>query len=487
MRSHRVLLFEDSEDSAELIIAELLRRAFGTPLQVVWFSARPDFEVGKDFWSDSFPIVCDANDPQIRGEVEPATRTGGTWWQGDFDGAILDVYHQKTGTRVGEEFALWLQHARFTGPVILCSAENLPPGQFPLLPLARCVMKGGPVSKGGASPPWVVEVCDTLLAGLGLCDTHGVRNVGARGRDPSTADNMHTYWAEAERLAAARGSTPGEGWSLWIGKDVAARARILGFLNQKELPFSALNLPEPLSAKTWGESLSEVLRRPHKRRPHAVWIDFGAGTAMRFADTLDQCLLVRTHAALHPFLSMVLLCDRMKDFNGEVRRDLLCTGTIVVDRKMIFDLPGLWAEERVERFAMLFQVMQPFWSVLMKRDRCVSQLTAAERANTAGKPIDEARLQKLQASLGQLDGVLASTGTLIEDTFDAFLNVLLIARTNSYIWGEGWRPPLVEWLGSYPLSGIPTSFSKFRRGLLNYLLAKGTIGHNVHVSLISVR
>ena len=488
MKLVRVLLFEDSKDTAELIIAELQKTASPVPLQVVWFSSRPDFEEGKEFWSDSFPLACQTNFPEIKGEGEAALRGDSTWWQGDFDGAILDVYDQKTGKRVGEEFALWLQHARFVGPVVLCSVQDLPPGQFPLLPLARCVTKSRTSPKGDGVPDWVREVSETLWAGLRFCEKNGVRNVGSRGRDPGATDSVRRYWGEAERLATREGSSPAEGWALWVGDDAAARERVLAFLNQKELPLDSLGLTEPLSPERWGASISSVFRHPLKRRPHALWIDWGRGRPMRLADTMEECRLAR-EKMLHPFLSIVLVCDRIRDINKDARKDLLRTGTVVVDRKMILELPGLWAEERVERFAMLFQVMRPFWSAIMDRDKCASELTTAEREQTAGYRAEELRLQELRARLQEKEERLAPVTTLTGDTFEALLNVLLIARSNSYIWGEGWRPSLAEWLGSYPLSGrdVTQSFSKYRKPLLNYLSARGAISDGVRNALISTR
>jgi hypothetical protein len=125
----------------------------------------------------------------------------------------------------------------------------------------------------------------------------------------------------------------------------------------------------------------------------------------------------------------------------------------------------------------------------MARDKCAAALANMRRHVDAGNKVDARCQTTLASELEEHDKKLDPAINLAEDTFEAFLNLLLIARSNSYIWGDGWRPSVGDWLGSYPLSGrdVTQSFSKYRRGLLNFLLAKERIDNLVHRTLISTK
>ena len=495
MQPIRILLFEDTEDDARAIIAQLKGHAGADPFQVVWFSSGPDFVAIRDFWSDSFPI---RSTPELVHIIGDTTRPvdANTWWQQDFDGAILDVYEHRKG-RVGELFARWLQHARFSGPVVIASVEDLPAGAFPFLPFVSCVTK---------RDEWIHQVCGRVVRGIRFCRSQAIAAVGARGRDPKRPDSVQLFWKEAEEQAKKNNREPEPAWSLWLGIDQYVRDRVLNFLGHEQINLDTFVPNCCVSVENWCDVISEVARwkstgedfasearkfnlssRVAKkiRWPGALWLDLGGRG--NISDIIEQCRRARLYG-VHPFMSIALLCERTTGIDEPLARQLLRNGVALVDRRAILETPGKWAEEIVERLGFFYQLMfmKPFWSRIVKWYDSSVRLRDGLRLRDAGWDVKQPAIEAVAKEEAERESNLDPAVPIVEELFRAYLGVLLIARSISYVAGDAQRPSVVGSLGSYPLSGsaVPQSFARNSKCWFRFLRHRDIISSSVYLSLV---
>lgn len=437
----RVLVFEDHAGDAKQIANELQRLA---PVLITWFKRVPGKLGARHAQSAYFPLeAATAELPRIGPTFEQMRRGKNRWWQADFDAAIVDVF--QGAQPAGEDFARWMEWARFYGPVALVTWYNHSTATFPLLP---CLVR---ISK--KDNDWHKRAVDVLDAHFETTPTGRQRvdatrpTVGTRGRDPADPECVKRYWQHLAPRAAQRADR----WlSLWVG-DPSAAKHVHNFLDQEDLQesFQGVWKEAIRAARHRGEFVDEARSWPlvlenaftlRLRCPNVVWIDCGTADCDVNA-TLAPVRAMHDRSWLRRPL-VVLLAERLAGLTADAQKELGHLGVVVVQRSLLLEQPARWAEETVEQFALALEVTR--------------------RAEKAGAN-DAYQIQ------------------LIEKLFQAYLRLLLIARSKRYVMGEKDIESVVRWLSAYPLSGevVKTSFQHFSNRSWKRLRAAGRISDAV--------
>lgn len=437
----RVLVFEDNPDDAELIANELQRLS---PVIITWFKRVPAKVGARSSSSAYFPLETQKGEEPKVGETfaELRREKKSTWWQADFDAAILDVF--QGDQPAGEDLARWLESPRFCGPVIQVTWYNHSAASFPFLPCLRRVSKN--------DADWRSRSIDILAAhfndhvGGGHSRDPRMPIVGARGRSPEDRECVKRYW---QYLAPRTGHRPKRWLSLWIGNSNDGRL-VHEFLDQEDLrqSFPGVWKQGIQVARHKNVFVSEtqswpfiVENAPGIRCPHVVWID--CGTECDINEALAPVQVMHERNVVRKPLT-VLLTERLAGLTAEVERRFGVLGVIAVERRLLLEEPARWAEETFEHFALVLEATG------RAEERQVS---------------DEYQLQ------------------LIEKLFHAYLRLLLIARGKRYVMGERAKAidSIVPWLSAYPVSGeiVNTNFQHLSVEWWKRLYAAGRISKMV--------
>ncbi|MEQ1853785.1 MAG: hypothetical protein ABMA01_19590, partial [Chthoniobacteraceae bacterium] len=218
-RTLTILVYEDDDVHVnQLITAFSKQLKNGTTVRLVWF--RDGFDRRND---DDDPNCYPARvKPEYVPTVielsakgtQPQSRGAQSWWQSEFDGAVLDIYDGDL-TPVGREFGDWLATAEFAGPVFVVSRLGHDTGWFTSLRNVRNGRKG--------DGRWAQNAVDFLLQNC----KPGQTLVNYRGREPKTL--LKEFDSAATRRAArGPGSPKLPPWDCcYFGEDSGA-ARALG-------------------------------------------------------------------------------------------------------------------------------------------------------------------------------------------------------------------------------------------------------------------
>jgi hypothetical protein len=426
-RSVRVLLYEDLRQDAHRIVRALQGRV-GLSLRVVWFKAEPGFRhgrkaaLGRDVWTDSFPLTLKRDVVvEVFANGKWRRQAGGQWWQSDFDAAVLDVYEEGR-IPAGENFARWLEHARFAGPVILASFHDLPASQFPQLPSMQMVNKH--------NDDWEEDVATRLYESLAPV---GVRIVNAAGQNPDDTTCVRMFWEHVKELSPHR--QPKRCRAFWYGDDHEFAKKILDALNHDVIAVKPLACVENGLLTDLKES-RRTLRDPW---PDFVWVDVGSKT-IELKTWLERLTLGTELPSPRPVV--VLVADRTEGLSASVETELTRQGIVCLRRAEIGQ-PGRWAVDTVDLFLSNLAIAK-------------QSLAGVNRSKDTKNRVDAA-----------------------EKLFRAYMRVLLIAQRQYYVSGNKThrRPSVLRWLGPYPISGTLANTGLEKIGHHWALLAQE---HRVH-------
>lgn len=434
-REVQVLLYEDTPaDGRRLSKAIVDSTPPDVTVRIVWFLHSPNFPEskvavendddedpgggGQGCWSDSFPLVAPQSlDVKVWSSGRWKPQRGHRWWQGDFDGAMLDVY-EGIDYKAGEDFARWLAYARFSGPVIMTSGYNLRPSKFPLLPGMEVLSKKGNLD-------WPALAAQRFWDAL---PPAGRRLVGMCGRNPKDPECVRRFWNYvSERRDPMRSTNPSR--SLWFGSDHPFAENVLNFLCHDLRDIRGSQSPD-----AWLNQLRNI-EIARSAWPDFVWTDCGANLKIEpWLHVVDQIDRLK-----HPTPVLVFLGDRLEDLTADQERALTISGGVCLTRSELTS-PGRWATNTVEQFVSILSSVDDKHMRVKKLNRQSgnsepSELKAAEAAHLAA----------------------------IERLLPAFFRLLLMARSNKYVTGDG-CPSIVDWFVPYPLSGlVTTTFEKSRK------------------------
>lgn len=425
-----ILLFEDQKRDGDLV-AEALQRAL--PSTLVWFRKVPSRLSLRYARYDYFPLEANSGEePQVRLFNAKSYKKGkARWWQGEFDGAILDLFQD--GQPVAADFLTWLQWARFLGPVVLATYYTHPTQHFPLLPGLERLSK--------REEHWQQKAVSLLLPGLHAYQ----QTVGGRGRDPSDRDCVKHYW---EYVSANAQDTPAKILSLWIGSDLEVRDQVTAFLGHDEI---TLRPGWAEAKKRWAARsakddpvgiLGEFLDRGG-RSPSVLWLDTGDADC----SLDDQRELIERLKRAVPKSFVALLANQLTGLTTDLERHFTRLGIITIDRAALLDQPARWAQETVDEFALHLEIARRV------EDR---------------PPLDPHRIR------------------CILKLFRSYFRLLLMARSKRYVSGQDLDkiygiPSIVPWLSGYPLStnAVKTSFDTYARQWANELRIADLVSDDV--------
>jgi hypothetical protein len=412
-RTPTILLFEDDDGDGQLVAGALQRRL---PCTLVWFrkvpiALSPDRSdapllnalLGRN---QSFPLDAAPGEvPQVRtANAASFTRGKSRWWQGDFDGAILDV--RQDGQPLALDFLGWLQWAGFLGPVVVATLYAHPTQHFPRLPGIERLSKH--------EEQWQDKAVSLLMPGLNLHP----QPVGARGRDPEDRGCVERYW---QHVAVTAQDTPGTHRSLWVGEDQTVRNAVTAFCCHDEI-----------TRRSGWEKAREVWRGWRSKRddpigilgeflgskgryPVVVWLDAGEGEC----DLQDRWELLQRFKTAVPKSFVALLAHELRGFTTEVEQHFTRMGIIAINRAVLLGEPARWAQQTADEFALDLEIVRRV------DDR---------------PPTDPYRVRCLLK------------------LFRSYFRLLLMARSKRYVSGQNPGnkkesiPSIVPWLSSDPLA-----------------------------------
>lgn len=487
MKKHKtpisILLFEDQREHAIALGKQLETAApENWDLKVVWFQQPPDFTSSRDIWSDAFPIRLSlgaADAPEILCGNTSCAETPQEWWQGDFDGAIFDIY--ASGAPVGEHFANWLQHARFSAPVILVSERDLPVCLFPFLPFAQRV------SKIGGQDKWGAEVAKRVVTAIQVCKANGIPSVGVRGRNPDNSMPLQHFWQEVRSQSPEH--PPKETRALWVGQDVELAKRVREFFVQNEVRSHYLS-SEQISVA----NCADILKRAGRsKRPDVIWFDCGSREVTINSAFISAFARIRTTApAKKPFLMLVVLSDRLYNLEPGAEAEFMRWGVLLVERNRLWNHPSSWAQQCAEAFATHHQLVGAYARDFLdaNEEEWRVRYLASKNSRT---PKQEKEFRDLAKRVPQnklaIRDLAPLAVPLLDNLFRSYLGVRVMARSNIYIVGDpaNHRPSLLQWLNSYPCAEttVATTFGKDASICWRSLQGQGRIAGEIAHALIS--
>lgn len=445
-----ILLFEDDDGDARLVADALQRRL---PCTVVWFrrvpaSLSPDRSdapllkalLGRN---QSFPLDAAAGElPQVRAANTSSFTPGKSrWWQGDFDGAILDV--RQDGQPLALDFLGWLQWAGFLGPVVVTTLYAHPTQHFPLLSGLDRLSK--------QEEHWPDKAVSLLEPGLQLHP----QPVGAHGRDPEDRGCIERYW---QHVAVTAQHTPGAHRSLWVGEDQTIRNAVTAFCCHDEITRRAGWEAARNAWRSWRSTKDDPVGAlgefvgSRGRYPAVVWLDAGDGEC----DLQDRWELLQRFKKAVPKSFVALLADELRGFTTEDERNLTRLGIVAIDRAALLGEPARWAQQTADEFALDLEIVRRV------DDRPPSDLYRRRC------------LLKLVRS---------------------YMRLLLLARKKRYVSGQSADnkkesiPSIVPWLSSNPLAVacvVNTSFDSDVRLWARELKNDGLVSEQV-LTLAGIR
>lgn len=430
-KSFYVLLYEDQESDKDEFIKSLKERAKqeGLCFWVVWFKHAFSYPSSQN--DNGFQLELQPHDepPELIELPDGGTPSKGkrTWWQGEFQGAILDIY--RMGDPVGEEYAEWLEHAKFNGPVVLTSVKNIPTARFFWLPNLERVTKD-------ASKTWINRSIDFLIHGLKFRDPQ-ISIVNPQGRDPNLILRDFYQCARMEFGGGIRQ------WRFfWVSEDHGLGEKLHNFFELSLITRSIWNgiYEEPITDH-WSDIIKRVDVIKTKqgqfkyKPPHVIWIDCGhtisAEDAKRVCKTLESISLIPL---------VFLLGDYVASLTQEIEDKLFYYGVCVLPRSLLDESPAQWAQGVIDRLTQVYQLYHPLHPYLLHSNT---------KKKAEKKPAESEIQKKYRIQMAK---------RLIQ----AYLPVYLMARAGMRIVGED-SANITSWLSTLPFA--PRLLAKTFRGL----------------------
>lgn len=358
----RILVFDDLAEHAQNIVdaartcASSLNSKNSDALSVecVWFSvqARPDY---RD-WPRRVPMIeTEATVFRSDGTQSVQSRE---WWQGDFQGAVIDEWNIPKNEKMGITFLNWLGFADFDGPVCIVSSRNTEAARRSSL--AKCI-----TLKKGSSWEWCQAAATYVLSDLTF-RPRMAPIVGSRGRNPTEAGVLREFFAgptKATRTCRV----------LWAGHDDTAREKVHAFIPNLEWSSQGAGF-------CWkSEDPDTYLTKARDDLCWFVCVDLGTETATDAAVTpiITAVRKLRSEHLLDPFV-IYLLADRV-DLSKTLTEDMYRNGLVIIGRSAICDTPGLWLEDTMEGLAKAWNAFNDLTSIQIDSAFLVHKATVVNR------------------------------------------------------------------------------------------------------------
>lgn len=343
MNDMTILLFEDDNDDANALFAELEKRPSARSLTLIWF--RSDFFPREGREICPVEVRLDDRPKVIKFDGSPLPDGGLIWWAEDFAAAILDIYKETRAQPVGHRYARWLEYVGYLRPVALVSGRDKD-RTFNLVNLRKFHKH---------NPSWASDAIEHVLGTSANADE--LFHVNWRGRNPKTS--LQRFYELCEQ-----GTGPELGdWScMCFGKDRTVANHI--FQNLKFWPFRGQTLVprEELHAKLlWAAET-------YGKRPRIIWIDCDEiareepdGTEIRRRVVTDDHV-IELEKALKALSAIKeadepMICLFLADGNDLKKNDRLLfkLNGAFVNRSEFLEGPGLWAGRAVDTLGTAFQ------------------------------------------------------------------------------------------------------------------------------------
>lgn len=345
-----LLLFEDLEDEAQLVLNALRELKHTPTIEVVWF--RTGF-----LELDEIPrsiVVPSKNAPTIytiaNGHVNDPREGETTWFPAQFDAALLDVFIEHRNVEAGAAYVRLLADVDFRGPVAVASRRDR--DSELTKPLRNAIFKQK--RDDGA---WANDAVRWLNAAL-LKSRARAYNVNARGR------RQDSFMSDF--LALPQTHAPSPESQIYVGEDTSASKKLAKFFaltpwqGRDVVPFAEMST-----------AISEAWDTPG-RRPHVIWVEcgesFDGSITDAFADTLFRCFgpkptgLGGIELQLDPVPALFVLAER--DSRDPDKRVIERCNGVHVKASELLECPLSWT---LMRFSALANAYDEYLAVLGKR------------------------------------------------------------------------------------------------------------------------
>lgn len=334
MTLRTILVYEDIESEALKMIEALRSSASSATtdatnevkVKCVWFKtqALPDHTA----WPRRMPL---------RPTEAIIFDTDGTrsvlkqpWWQGDFDGAVIDVWDLSTNEPKGETYLKWLSFADFDGPVSIVSSKNVPAAR-------RSSLASSLAFKKDEDDAWCRTAATHVLHDWAFRSPM-VPIVGSRGLNPLDSGVLARFIKSAPKATQFCRV-------LWAGADKTAQLQVSAFIPNLEWSRAEAGF-------CWRPDIPLLyLAQARDDGCTFVCVDLGTETAN---DTTVRPIAtavakIRSQSSLEPFI-IYLLADRV-DLSKALTDAMRQNGLLMIGRSEICTTPGFWLEDTMEGLA----------------------------------------------------------------------------------------------------------------------------------------
>lgn len=432
-----ILLFEDECETGDELLNILQRCAGQSEYKVVWFKRGFDSRAGRPIYPVS--VETGFEGPIVYGVTKTGRRRLDSkliWWQSHFDAAILDIYLESRSKPVGYDFAEWLEHAGFKGPVALVSQLDRDVRLFKTLDIL-------PLHKLGDAN-WTSRAIDHVLrqSPKGKSKKRSLL-VNYLGRDPNG------FFAD---FFEQSGGNPQDWRSLYFGTDDDFEKHLRKFFDLK--PYDVDNPLHPIS------ELDRVLKAADKtgRKPKVIFVDckgwrHSEGEKPDEADRLTDSLAKLVSDAFSALSSRPIgLILGKVDALEKQRSALAENNAMFVPREQLRSYPSLWAGETVEHFALAYSRV---WEAGKKFNRPKSSLLPAP-AKKDGKAKKTEKGKRIMVPPQPWPTEVLYAGTQM---LEALLPAYMMARSQYRLAGDSNIPvSLADWIGTADVKPLNTNF-----------------------------